>query len=328
MAHIKLKADTLDTEVARFAPTPLNSPVFVNSIPKSGTHLLKNVLRMFVPIAQHYRTQFIQWGNLQEHLIAFDAGRNFFSYGHLFFSDASAIELAGVRKLLLYRDPYSWVLARARFFLSDEFDGNVDFLKDGKLTVDELLSLMIFGIHTKAPKLADMYDLNVAAWLGSSDVHGVRYEDLLRHVGNLESEEAGELVVVKDVEPTDRGLRVAPYDEDDQLDRDDQYREQGGRATDLVEPPPAAIRLLDTRGAHGPMLPSNLLWLLLCAKMSRIYLFDEHPRPCGRPIQLSTTQRALHALHEEALRVQEKRAALLLELLGHHLCSRAGHKAG
>jgi hypothetical protein len=190
MAHIKLKADTLDAEVARFAPTPLNAPVFVNSIPKSGTHLLKNILRMFVPLEQHYRAQFIQWGNLQEHLVAFRPGRNFFSYGHLFFSDASAIELAGVRKILLYRDPYDWVLARARFFLSDEFDGNMDFLKEDKLSVDELLSLMIFGIHTKAPKLADMYDLNVAAWLGSSNVHAVRYEDLVQQVRNLESEEA------------------------------------------------------------------------------------------------------------------------------------------
>ena len=34
-------------------------------------------------------------------LVAFDPGRNLFSYGHLFFSDASAIELAGVRKILL-----------------------------------------------------------------------------------------------------------------------------------------------------------------------------------------------------------------------------------
>src|SRR4051795_1618552 len=151
MAHIKLKADTLDAEVARFAPAPLTAPVFVNSIPKSGTHLLKNILRMFVPIEQHYRTQFIQWGNLQEHLVAFDSRRNLFSYGHLFFSDASAIELAGVRKVLLYRDPYDWVLARARFFLSDEFQGNVEQLKQGRLTVDDLLSLMIFGIRTEAP---------------------------------------------------------------------------------------------------------------------------------------------------------------------------------
>jgi len=192
MAHIKLKADTLDAEIARFSMAPLRSPVFLNSIPKSGTHLLKNILRMFVPIEQHYRAQFIQWGNLQDHLSAFDRRRNFFSYGHLFFSDASAIELAGVRKILLYRDPYDWVLARARFFLSDEFEGNLDFLKEGKLTIDELLSLMIFGIHTKAPKLSDMYDLNVAAWMGSSDVHPVRYEELVKHVGDSETPAAAQ----------------------------------------------------------------------------------------------------------------------------------------
>jgi hypothetical protein len=187
MPNIKLKADTLDQDTARFAPDPIREPLFVNSIPKSGSHLLKNIIRMFVPLDQQYREQFIQWGNLQEHLAAFQPEHPFFSYGHLFFSDASAIELAGVHKILLYRDPYDWVLARARFFLSDEFEGNTNFLKEGKLSVDDLLSLMIFGIHTKAPKLADMYDLNVAAWLGSSSVHAVRYEDLVRQIEALES---------------------------------------------------------------------------------------------------------------------------------------------
>lgn len=190
MPHITLKADTLDQETARFAPEPIREPVFVNSIPKSGSHLLMNIIRMFVPLNQQYREQFIQWGNLKEHLHAFLPQFPFFSYGHLFFSDASAIELAHVRKILLYRDPYDWVLARARFFLSDEFDGNVNFLKEGNLTADDLLSLMIFGIHTKAPSLSDMYDLNVAAWLGSSSVYPVRYEDLVRHVRDLESDEA------------------------------------------------------------------------------------------------------------------------------------------
>lgn len=185
MATIKLKGDTLDADTVRFAPAPLSMPVFLNSIPKSGTHLLKNILRMFVPLEQQYRAQFIQWGNLQEHLAAFDPRRKLFSYGHLFFSDASAIELAHARKILLYRDPYDWVLARARFFLSNEFQGNLEFLKEGKLSMDELLSLMIFGIHSKAPKLADMYDLNVAAWLGSSSVYAVRYEDLTAHLADL-----------------------------------------------------------------------------------------------------------------------------------------------
>jgi hypothetical protein len=190
MPNINLKPDTLDRETVRFAPKPITEPLFVNSIPKSGSHLLKNILRMFVPMNQQYRDEFIQWGNLKHHLHAFQPQFPFFSFGHLFFSDASAIELAHVRKILLYRDPYDWVLARARFMLSDEFEGNVDFLKQGKLSIDDLLSLMIFGIHTKSPSLSDMYDLNVAAWLGSSSVYAVRYEDLVHHVRDIETDEA------------------------------------------------------------------------------------------------------------------------------------------
>ncbi len=190
MATVKLKPDTLDADTERFGPSPLTSPVFLNSIPKSGSHLLRNILRMFVPIEQQYRAQFIQWPNLQQHLAAFDPARNYLSFGHLFFSDASAIELAPVRKILLYRDPYDWVLARARFFLSDEFEGNVSHIKDGQLSVDDLLSLMIFGIHPKTPSLGDMYQLNVAAWLGSSSVHAVRYEELARNANNPDTDEA------------------------------------------------------------------------------------------------------------------------------------------
>src|SRR5947199_2731070 len=108
---INIKPDTLDDENRKFTHSKLREPLFLNSIPKSGTHLLRNIIRMFVPVEQQYRAQFIQWQNLKEHLIAFDPRRSLFSYGHLFFSDGSAIELAGVRKVLLYRDPYDWVLA-------------------------------------------------------------------------------------------------------------------------------------------------------------------------------------------------------------------------
>ena len=56
---------------------------------------------MFVPVEQQYRAQFIQWPNLREHLGAFDPARNYMSFGHLFFTDGSALELAHVRKVLL-----------------------------------------------------------------------------------------------------------------------------------------------------------------------------------------------------------------------------------
>ena len=120
-----------------------------------------------------------------KHLAAFAKGQPQLSWGHLFFADNSAMETANVRKILLVRDPYSWVIARARFFLSEEFSGNVDRLKEGLLTVEELLNLMIFGIYQKAPPMLDVFTHNAVAWLGT-DVHLVRYEDLVHNLKKIE----------------------------------------------------------------------------------------------------------------------------------------------
>ena len=188
-AVVKVRPDTLDAETVRFAPEPLRQPLFLNSIPKSGSHLLRNILRMFVPIDQQYREQFIQWPNIRQHLDAFDPGRNYMSFGHLFFTDGPAIELAHVRKILLYRDPHDWVLSRARFYLSDEFQGELEHLKDGRISVDDLLTLMIFGIRNIVPSLSNMYELNVVGWL-ASDAFPVRYEQLRDHVKDIDTPEA------------------------------------------------------------------------------------------------------------------------------------------
>lgn len=189
MPTVKLKPDTLNLENRKFAQARLRQPVFLNSVPKSGSHLLRNIIRMFVPLEQQYQEQFIQWANLDQHLVAFDPRLNLLSWGHLWFSDASAVETQPARKILLYRDPYDWVLARARFFLSDEFQANIQQIKEGRLSVDSLLSLMIFGIHTKSPPLADIFNLNAVCWLATAD-HIVRYEDLRKHLKSLESDEA------------------------------------------------------------------------------------------------------------------------------------------
>jgi len=188
-AVVKVRPDTLDAETVRFAPEPLRHPLFLNSIPKSGSHLLRNILRMFVPIDQQYREQFIQWPNIRQHLDAFDSSHNYMSFGHLFFTDGPAIELAHVRKILLYRDPHDWVLSRARFYLSEEFQGELEHLKDGRISVDDLLTLMIFGIRNIVPSLSNMYELNVVGWL-ASDVFPVRYEQLRDHVKDLDTPEA------------------------------------------------------------------------------------------------------------------------------------------
>ncbi|WP_293841589.1 hypothetical protein [Sphingopyxis sp.] len=73
MPEVTVKADTLDAENRRFVQAPLRQPVFLNSVPKSGSHLLRNIIRMFVPLDQQYARDFIQWPTLQQHRAAFDA---------------------------------------------------------------------------------------------------------------------------------------------------------------------------------------------------------------------------------------------------------------
>ena len=82
----QLKPDTLNEENRKFDQRPLAQPLFLNSVPKSGSHLLRNIVRMFVPVEQQYDAQFIQHQIIQEHLGAFADHRNFLSWGHLLFT--------------------------------------------------------------------------------------------------------------------------------------------------------------------------------------------------------------------------------------------------
>jgi hypothetical protein len=84
------------------------------------------------------------------------------------------------------RDPYDWVLARARFFLSDTFQGALEHLKGGQVSLEEMFNMMIFGIHNKAPSLNDIFTHNAVSWLGTN-VIVVHFEDLLHHVRNLQT---------------------------------------------------------------------------------------------------------------------------------------------
>ncbi|WP_404402273.1 hypothetical protein LG288_04015 [Idiomarina seosinensis] len=189
MPRIVAKADTLDKANKQFAHQPLKQPVLLNSVPKSGTHLLRNIFRMFVANEQQYHGAFLQLPNLAQHLSALDADKPKLSWGHLLFSDNSAIATQKVRKLVIVRDPYDWVLARARFFLSDNFQGNVEHLKGGKVSVEQVLNMMIFGIHQKVPSLWEIYTHTAVSWL-ASDVTLVRYEDVMHHLKRLDDNAA------------------------------------------------------------------------------------------------------------------------------------------
>jgi len=191
MPRVIAKPDTLNDLNPNFAQVPLAQPVFINSVPKCGTHLMRNIFRMFVPVAQQYHKMFIQIPVLHQHLAAFSAESPMLSWGHLLFSDDSAIALrkANVQHVVVVRDPYDWVLARARFFLSDTFQGSIDHLKGGKVSIDEMLNMMIFGIYQKAPTLNEIFTHNAVAWMGTG-VKLVRYEEVVKHLKAIDKPEA------------------------------------------------------------------------------------------------------------------------------------------
>lgn len=187
VAIIRSKPDTLGPEVRKFAQAPLRQTAFLNSVPKCGTHLLRNIVRMFVPTEQHYDREFIQVQNLQQHIGALNPGRPQFSVGHLVFADISLMALKHARQVVLVRDPYDYVLARARFSLSDQLDHpELNPLKNGAVSVEQMLNLMIFGIPGKGPALREVFTFHAVAWLGTG-VELVRYEDIIAHLKDLEA---------------------------------------------------------------------------------------------------------------------------------------------
>ncbi|MFC3195249.1 hypothetical protein ACFODZ_13430 [Marinicella sediminis] len=185
MPRIIAKADNLNEINQQFTQQPLKQPVFLNSVPKCGTHLIRNIFRMFVPVQQQYHEMFIQIPVLHQHLRAFDKKQPKLSWGHLLFSDESAYAMHQVKQIVVVRDPYDWVLARARFFLSDSFEGDLGHLKGPEFSVEQILNMMIFGIYQKAPTMAEIFTHNAVAWLGTG-ARLVKFEDLVHHVKNLD----------------------------------------------------------------------------------------------------------------------------------------------
>ena len=189
-AIIRGKPDNLDEIGQRFERATLTTPVYLNSVPKAGTHLLRNILRMLVAPEQHWRRESIQHAILRQYgSEAFSTARPMISWGHMLFSDESAIALRDVRQIVLVRDPYDWVLARARFYLSDEFQGNLNHIKGGAASPEDVIMMMIMGAHGKVPDLKDIFALNAVAWMGSSAVM-VRYEDIIDSLNDLGSRRA------------------------------------------------------------------------------------------------------------------------------------------
>jgi hypothetical protein len=185
-AVIQGRPDTLNTEVNRFTQTPLTQTAFLNSVPKCGTHLLRNIVRMFVPVAQHFDREFIQLQNLEQHQAALDPRRPAFSVGHLIYADMAALATRHARHVILVRDPYDYVLSRARFVFSEEFRHPMLEPLKAAASVDQVINFMIFGVPGKGPALREAFTFNAVAWMHTG-AEIVRYEDIVAALKALDT---------------------------------------------------------------------------------------------------------------------------------------------
>lgn len=186
--RVLAKADNLNELNLNFKQEPLTQHLFLNSVPKSGSHLLKNIVRMFVPVEQQYQVDFIQYPTLKKHHKVFLNKTPLLSWGHMLFTDAPAILLKDIKHVLLVRDPYDWVLARTRFFLSENFQYNLEDLKYGRTSTEDFMNMMIFGLHNRFPNMREIFEINAVQWLGTS-AKVIKYEDIIKHLKNLDSAE-------------------------------------------------------------------------------------------------------------------------------------------
>ena len=72
--------------------------------------------------------------------------------------------------------------------MSENFEGRTDNLK-GKVDTLDLLNMMIFGIHQKAPALEEIFRHNAVAWLGTK-AYLIRYEEMVGHLKRLDTKQA------------------------------------------------------------------------------------------------------------------------------------------
>jgi hypothetical protein len=176
-----------------FPMQQLQRAIHVNSVPKCGTYLLRNVLLSFVGFASSDSLKFVENFNIRDRESSFAAESPKYTWGHVNHID-EAVRIIGSSKILvLVRDPYDYVLSMTRFFYSEQEDSKfARYVKAHKLSVDRVISFVIFGNYNDenlCVGVKDQFIANAVAWM-AGDSMLVRYEELLRHCKNPQSPES------------------------------------------------------------------------------------------------------------------------------------------
>lgn len=167
-------------------------PFFFNSIPKSGTHLLKQIL-LVLPNIKHdelkglyghvkYNPQCIEWlSNIQD---------NEFMNGHIFYSSEWEDLLFGqfnLKQLFVIRDPRDILVSMAYFIpkltIHDLYN---TFTAPGIEHKDRML-MLIEGVESKNHPSINKWFENFLGWMEKEFVLTVRFEELMTDETSLKS---------------------------------------------------------------------------------------------------------------------------------------------
>lgn len=183
----------LRTAVAEFTPISLTSPILINSVPKCGTHLLRNILLAFAGFDCVVTRDFVQSHSLSEYAGVFSTSPPALSWGHLGHGDEAYRLSSRARILTVVRDPYDYVLSFTRFLYAyQEQAPFAQYVKQHNIPVDRTIAAVIFGNNNDENLCVDLrttYVNNAIAWLGGASKM-VRYEDIIAQLRMLDAPSA------------------------------------------------------------------------------------------------------------------------------------------
>jgi hypothetical protein len=152
--------------------------VYVNSVPKSGTHLLSQILQGIPGMKD-----VVTWYFLENFDTIKDLPHGLLGLGHFPYKPEvlKKIRKNGIKPIFLSRDPRDIAVSLAHFFAWEKVKDHPlheHFTKQLK-TQDERLLAIIRGVDKKYPGVYQ-HTKQIYTWRKAPNVLQIRYEDLIR----------------------------------------------------------------------------------------------------------------------------------------------------
>jgi hypothetical protein len=161
---------------------------FMNSVPKSGTHLLKNTLQGMPGITHDPKNEFYEGypRQLKDHFFRLSQMKsNEFGAGHVYFSPEwlKMLKQLKIKKLFISRDPRDIVVSFTYFIVYKyPYHPLYEYLTKHVQSQKERYLTLIHGVNTgrlNYPSIADWYR-PYQGWMTDGYSYCLTYEDLVR----------------------------------------------------------------------------------------------------------------------------------------------------